>query len=60
MILLHQIVQVLAGSNLDATRNFAVFLHLPQRLVRGRIGVQCDFRGHASIFIALQKRFGGV
>src|SRR6266481_5552359 len=28
MVLLHQIVQVLAGSNLDATRKFAVFLHL--------------------------------
>ena len=28
-ILLHQIVQVLAGSNLDATRKFAAFFHLP-------------------------------
>src|SRR6266853_5626770 len=28
MVLLHQIVQVLAGSNLDATRKFAVFLHV--------------------------------
>src|SRR5450432_3710662 len=61
MILLHQVVQVLAGSNLDATRKFAVFLHLPHRPVRGRIGVQGDLRGHSSVLhCAAQKRFGGV
>src|ERR1035438_2331981 len=61
MVLLYQIVQVLAGSNLDATRKFAVFLHLSHRPVRGRIGVQRDLRGHASVLhCAAQKRFGGV
>ena len=57
----HQVVQVLAGSNLDATRKFAVCLHLSHRPVRGRIGVQCDLRGQASaLHRAAQKRFGGV
>ncbi len=43
MVLLPQIVQVLAGSNLDATRKFAVFLHLSHRPVRGRItGITAD------------------
>src|ERR1035438_4409169 len=61
MVLLYQIVQVLAGSNLDATRKFAVFLHLSHRPVRRRIGVQRDLRGHASVLhCAAQKRFGGV
>src|SRR5450432_167518 len=61
MVLLHQVVQVLAGSNLDATRKFAVCLHLPHRTMRGRIGVQRDLRGHASVLhCAAQKRFGGV
>src|SRR5260221_2869469 len=61
MVLLHQIVQVLAGSNLDATRKFAICLHLSHRPVRGRIGVQRDLRGHASVLHrAAQKRFGGV
>ena len=61
MVLLHQIVQVLAGSNPDATRKFAVVLHLPHRTMRGRIGVQRDFRGHASVLHrAAKKRFGGV
>jgi len=32
--LLHQIIQVLAGSNLDAPRTFAVFLQLPHRTMR--------------------------
>ncbi len=61
MVLLHQIVQLLAGSNLDATRKFAVFLHLSHCPVRGRIGVQRDLRGHAGVLHrAAQKRFGGV
>src|SRR5260370_145904 len=61
MVLLHQIVQVLAGSNLDATWKFAVFLHLSHRPVRGRIGVQRDLRWHPSaLHCAPQKRFGGV
>src|ERR1700674_3824383 len=61
MILLYQIVQVLAGSNLDATRKFAVFFHLSHRPVRRRIGVQRDLRGHASVlYCTAQKRFGGV
>src|SRR5450755_529265 len=59
--LFHQIVQVLARSNLDATRKFAVFLHLSHRPVRSRIGVQRDLGGHASVLhCAAQKRFGGV
>jgi hypothetical protein len=49
MVLLHPIVQVRAGSNLDATRKLAVFLHLTHRPVRGRIGVQRDRHGHASV-----------
>src|ERR1700682_1447464 len=49
MVLLYQIVQVLAGSNLDATRKFAVFLHLSNRPVRGCIGVQRDLRWPASV-----------
>src|SRR6202171_2575909 len=49
MVLLHQIVQVLAGSNCDTTRKFAVCFHLPHRTVRSRIGVQRDLRGHASV-----------
>src|SRR6266849_5851877 len=61
MVLLHQIVQVLAGSNLDARRKFAVFFHLPHRTVRGSIGVQGDLRGHASVLHrATEQRFGGV
>src|ERR1700693_2923343 len=61
MVLLPQIVQVLAGSTLDAIRKFAVFLHLSHRPVRGRIGVQRDLRGHASVLHrAAEKRFGGV
>src|SRR5262249_12353997 len=61
MVLLHQIIQVLAGSNLDATGKFAVFFHLPYGTVRGRIGVQRDLRGHASVLHrAAEKRFGGV
>src|SRR5215469_15215646 len=61
MVLLHHMVQVLAGSNLDASRKFAVVLHLPHRTMRGRIGVQRDLRGHASVLHrAAQKRFGGV
>jgi len=61
MVLLHQIVQVLAGSNLDATRKFAIFLHLSHRPVRGRIGVQRNLRWHASVLhCAAQKRFGGI
>src|ERR1700676_1368470 len=42
MVLFHQIVQVLAGSNLDATRKFAAFFHLPHRTMRSSIGVQRD------------------
>jgi hypothetical protein len=42
-------------------RKFAGFLHLSHRLVRGRIGVQRDLRGHASVLNrAVEKRFGGV
>jgi hypothetical protein len=39
MVLLHQIVQGLTGSNLGATRKFAFFFHLAHRTVRGRIGI---------------------
>src|SRR5712692_2113567 len=61
MVLLYQIVQVLAGSNLDAARKFAVFLHLSHRPVRGCISIQCDLRWHASVLHGgAQKRFGGV
>jgi len=61
MVLLHQIVQVLAGADLHPPRKFAVFLHLSHCPVRGRIGVQRDLRGHASVLHrAAQKRFGGV
>src|SRR5579864_1849380 len=61
MVLLHQIVQVLARTNLEATRKFAVLLHLSHRPMRGRVSVQRDLRGHASVLhCAAQKRFGGV
>src|SRR6202140_5836336 len=61
MVLLHQIVQVLAGSNLDATRKFAAFFHLPHRTMRSSIGVQRDLGGHPSVLHrAAEKRFGGV
>src|SRR5712691_2069669 len=61
MVLLHKIVQVLAGSNLDATRKFAILLHLSHCPVRGRIGVQRDLRGYPSVLHrAAEKRFGGV
>ena len=61
MVLLHQIVQVLAGSNFAAPRKLAVVLHLPHRTMRGRIGIQRDLRGHASVlYRAAEKRFGGV
>src|SRR5258708_15408014 len=61
MVLLHQIVQVRAGSNLAATQKFAICLHLSHRPVRGRISVQRDLRGDARVLHrAAQKRFGGV
>src|SRR6266851_3338514 len=61
MVLLHQIVQVLAGSNLDATRKFAAFFHLPHRTMRSSIGVQRDLCGHPSVLHrAAEKRIGGV
>src|ERR1700694_1366799 len=61
MVLFHQIVQVLAVSNLDATRKFAAFFHLPHRTMRSRIAVQRDFRGHTSVLHgSAEKRFGGV
>src|ERR1700681_529690 len=61
MVLLHQIVQVLAGSNLDATRKFGAFFHLPARTLLSRIGGQPAFRGHTSVLHrAAEKRFGGV
>ena len=51
----------LPGWNLHATRKFAVFLHLSHRPMRGRVSVQRDLRGHASVLhCAAQKRFGGV
>src|SRR6266853_67191 len=61
MVLLHQVVQVLAGADLHPPRKLAGLLHFPHRAMRSRIGVQRDLRGHASVLHrAAKKRFVGV
>src|SRR5579864_1899991 len=60
MVLLHQVVQVLAGADLHPPREVRR-LHLSRCPVRGRISVQRDLRGRASfLHRTAEKRFGGV